>query len=53
MNFRRRVKLSRRKIRCSECKEVASRFKDVERVRVWFCADHFRERDLREKDGPQ
>jgi hypothetical protein len=42
MNFRRRLKQSRRKIRCSKCTAIASRFKDaVGFVRVWYCAAHF------------
>jgi hypothetical protein len=35
--------VSRRKKKCSKCKDIASRFRDVGFVRVWFCTPHFKE----------
>jgi len=46
MNFRRRIKQSRRKIRCSECPAIACRFIDTGHIRKWFCADHHKEFSL-------
>jgi hypothetical protein len=41
----RRLRVSRRKKRCSQCKEAAQRFKDIGPTRVWFCATHFKENE--------
>jgi hypothetical protein len=39
----RRLRVSRRKRRCSQCKEMAQRFKDIGPTRTWFCATHYKE----------
>jgi hypothetical protein len=39
----RRLRASRRKKRCSQCEDIASRFRDVGFTRVWFCATHYKE----------
>lgn len=41
----RRLRVSHRKKRCSQCKDIASRFRDVGFTRVWFCAAHFEEQE--------
>jgi hypothetical protein len=38
-----RLRVSRRKKKCSKCKDVASRFRDVGFTRAWYCATHFKE----------
>jgi hypothetical protein len=40
-----RLRSSNRKKRCSVCREVASRFKDIGPTRVWLCATHFKENE--------
>jgi hypothetical protein len=37
--------MTRRKKRCSQCKEVAQRFKDIGPTRTWYCAPHFKENE--------
>lgn len=41
----RRLRMTRRKKRCSQCKEVAQRFKDIGPTRTWYCAPHFKENE--------
>ena len=44
MNFRRRVRISKRKIQCSQngCRVIAVRFIDApQQLRQWFCRLHF------------
>ena len=45
MSYRPRPRLRVRncKKRCSVCREIASRFRDVGFTRVWLCAAHYRE----------
>jgi hypothetical protein len=58
MNFQRRIKISRRKIRCSaeKCQKVACRFREEGFTRVWFCAAHYEEkqddRTTKTNNGP-
>jgi hypothetical protein len=40
---RTRLRVRNRKKRCSVCREVASRFKDVGPTRTWYCATHYKE----------
>jgi hypothetical protein len=44
----RRLRVSRRKKRCSQCQEVAVRFVDDANERSWFCKIHF---DLNSKEN--
>ena len=47
MSYRPRTRLRVRncKKRCSVCRTIASRFRDVGFMRAWFCAVHFKEQE--------
>jgi late competence protein required for DNA uptake (superfamily II DNA/RNA helicase) len=48
MNFQRRIKVSKRKARCTVCGAIACRFIDTDHIRKWYCAECFQQKEKKD-----